>query len=405
MKLLPHVIASMVCLFTSSVFAQAPLTLDQKKEKIKTDLAELQQLRAESARLDDKIRQSRLESQCYKIYNSIAKSAKFYVEMASAESSVAGSAAQILNSLTKEQALFGDRMQASISQILNLPTDAKSLGASIETANSLFSVHHEQEAAMISAEQAVLNQLSQAASYLNGVKSNLLRSKLESCEQLNTEVQQLNNSVTQWAQVLGTAYQRVADASIKRMRLREDLGSTLRAWLLKKGSVTTATALNDLVTKIDDTSKGIRFIEKVSDWWFVASGGRGPARGKMNTYQLYEGALRTLRADLAYATELESEANAMGTNPIVTQEALNFVAGYKQRLTEFIAETIKTGWETKYKNQLAFIDSYQASENLFQPLCGLNIRKQRNALNKVTTANEFAFAELGFVAVVDTCRK
>ena len=404
MKIIAKTGTALFCIGSAYAFAQDTLTIEQKKEKIKTELTELSAMRAETDRLDAKVQHTRAQNICLRSYLSLAKPAKFYVDLATADSSVTGSIAQILSALTAEQLLFGARMEAAIAQALKLPTEAKSLGNSIQTVNTLFAVQAEQEQAMISAEQVALNKLSEASRNLTGVNSNMGRSGLKNCTNLTTEVLQLESSATFWSQILNKAYQRVADASAKRMRLREDLGATLRAWLLTQGSAGTATALGDMVATIDALPKALSFMEKVSNWWFIASGGRGPARGNMYDYYLYEGTLRTLRADLAQAEEFELEAKGMA-GTIVADQVLRSVSGPKRHLTEQIADIQKIGWQKQYATQVEITERYYKNEAIFSPQCRLYINRHATALKNITTADQFAVNELGFVDVVKTCIK
>jgi hypothetical protein len=377
--------------------------LTESEARITKAAADLKSARNEHDASERELASIRRENQCEKSYLLLANPMADLVD-----SVLAGEGEQGINfkmqSFGKAQDAAMTALEEAVRKVQTLPVEGGTLGNSLKESSRLFSVHSPTETDLLSKEADLQGTLSRNTSFLRSVESHVVSLGLHSCPSLGAKPTSLAETANSWANKTSAHYARVADMSAKRMRLREALDAAMSAWLLRQGSVSTASTIDALQSQIDEAFKAERFLEKVGNWWVQVEIGMGPARGLMDRYQQYEGSLATLRTDLVRAQELLEEAGKFNLPPDTLEIVQRVVFGHKKTLQGYIETLEKEGWEKKLKLQRAYLDRYEKHSAPGNPLCGKLITANRAKLAFVSSATSFASREKDFMAVVDACR-
>jgi hypothetical protein len=310
-----------------------------------------------------------------------------------------------LEALNSAQKAFGDRTEKAILEIQKLPVDGSSIGPSIEKVRAMFSATTSEESTLMELEQNARWKASQAGSFLTGIKASVYSGNLQNCETISSKVTDLNALADKWSAHFESLYQTLASTSAKRLKLRDNLSSTLQNWLLQQSSNATVTSLTELTTIIEDAFKADRFNQKVAIWWGQVYGGRGPAHGNARIYRQHEGTLRTLRSDIIKADQLVAEAKSLKLDPAIEAQVVSFVEGHKNVLTIALNQQSSKSWTDMFLVQKAMLEHYEKNSANNTTLCNLNVLKHKKTLQSVKTSEDFMVKELGYMAVADACRK
>jgi len=375
------------------------------QEGLKTSSQAIKNAQSQHEAMEQKLTLLARESQCDRNYLLISTPTADLIENVLAKPAGDSTLAGKMLAYTKAQDAAFVALEDAVKKAQALPIDSGSIGRSLIESAKLFSVHSPAESALIAKETDLLGHLSQSASFLRSAQAHVVSLGLNSCANLGNKPAVLNEMAGSWAQKVSLHYTRIADMSAKRMRLREALGAALSAWLTRQAAISTSTEIDTMRSMIDETFKAERFLEKVTNWWIEVEIGRGPARGLMRTYQQYQGALVTLRTDLKRAAELLVEAEKFNLSADSLAVVKRVVLGHKETLQRHISELEKDGWAKKLANQKAFLDHYEKTLAVGNPLCGQLIKVHRSRLGAASTPAAFCSREQGFMAVVDACRK
>jgi hypothetical protein len=379
--------------------------LKKVQDRLKKSSSDLKTAESHHEAREQELRILRRETQCTQDYLLISVPTAELIENVLSKPDGESSLAGKMVAYTKAQEAAFTALEDAVRKAQALPVDSASIGRSLIESAKLFSVHSPAEAVLISKETDLLGVLSRSVSFLRSAQSHVVSLRLNSCTHLGTKPAILDEMAGSWADVASAHYARMSDMSAKRMRLREALGAALSAWLTQQAAISNAIEIDTMRSMIDQAFKAERFLEKVTNWWIEVEIGRGPARGLLRTYQQYEGALVTLRTDLKRSNVLLVEAEKFGLPTASLDVVKRVVLGHKETLETHIAELEKDGWAKKLSNQKAFLDHYETTLAVGNPLCGQLIKSHRSRIESVSTLAAFSSRENGFMAVVDACRK
>ena len=379
-------------------------------QRIDTGINEVKNLTAniESTKNETNTQMKRLDelnhqARCAAQFNAIAE---HFIKFMSTE--VNGDRADSLKNLqlsyTSQQTLFFENLKQELGVAANLPNDARNLAITRGKIQDNFRPNALYEIKIRQSEEALHTKLSWISANSNGYLTWINSNQFVSCADLQERMPLLLGKVKQVSDIAREQTLRLGKLSLLRQRLREDLGNTLALRATKEAAEETSKSIDEVLSLIDEAYRGEQLIKKMEEFWSSSATGRRVGNLVSQKFQ-YFAALLAMEADLAKLDSFIEEASTF-SSPKLRSLLEDQGNGFKKTVESRISEVKKEGWKKQFDRQKALAAaSLTQARRLNDFLCTSATKFQLDRLDLVSTEEDFARVESGYLEVFAACQK